>query len=260
VFALSGAHQLGNLQPDLGRDLLGLAEIRVRGLLQGRAVELDYALIALRVGALVDGERQHALPEQRAGRGLPRTGQCFKAVGVIASIGAQRAGRREIGDEHVDRTVGARLQDELALELQRRAEQHGDKAGLGQKAGHRLGIVVPAENAVEQRSELDDAAARVERGDLEGDHMVFAGKAEIAELLHVRHVHSFQHRTSPACGDASSRKQARYAQFSGDAPKIGITRPAFKRRDTRRAPPSGHAAGSRLHRIRPNSARRSPRR
>ena len=215
VLALTGAHQLGDLQPDLGRDLLRLAEIGVRGFLQRRAVELDYALIALRVLALVDGERQHALPEQRLRRGFAGADQRFEAVGVETRIGAQRAGRREVGDQHVDRTVGARLQDELALELQRRAEQHRDHAGLGEQARHRLRIVVPAEYAVEQRSELDDAAARVERADLEGDDMVVAGIAEVAELSGlVRQFCSFQHDTSPAGGDAASTdKHASRRQF-----------------------------------------------
>ncbi len=179
----------------------------MRGLLQRRAVELDDALIALRVVALVDGERQHALPEQRSGRGFARAGQRFEAVGVEAGIGAQRARRREIGDQHVDRPVGAGLQDELALELQRRAEQHRDHAGLGQKARDRLGIVVPAENRVEQRPELDDAAAHVERADLEGHDMVVAGKAEFAELLGRRSGHQARMvsniDTSPAGGDAA---------------------------------------------------------
>ena len=38
-------------------------------------------------------------------------------------IGAQGIRRGEIDDDHRDRTVGLGLQDEAALELQRRAEQ-----------------------------------------------------------------------------------------------------------------------------------------
>ena len=133
--------------------------------------------------ALVDGERQHAAAEQLFGRGHRRRRPALvQPVGVETRIGAQRPRRREVGDQHVDRTVGPGLQDELALELQRRAEQHGDHAGLGQQPRDRLGIVVAVEDLVEQRAELDDAAAHVERPDLEGHDMIVAGKAEFAEF------------------------------------------------------------------------------
>ena len=133
-----GRHQLGDLDADLGRDLLGLPEIGPRGLFQRVAVKLHDALVALRVLALVDGQRQNAAAKQGFGRGFANRGELGQPVGIEAGIGAQRAGRREVGNQHVDRPVGARLQDELAVELQRRAEQDRDDAGLGQQPGNRL--------------------------------------------------------------------------------------------------------------------------
>ena len=49
-----------------------------------------------------------------------------------------------------------------------------------------------AKNLVEHRAELDDAAAHVERGNLEGHDIVVAGKAEFAKLAV-----SLAHRTNP---------------------------------------------------------------
>jgi hypothetical protein len=63
---------------------------------------------------------------------------------------------------------------------------------------------VTAEYPVEQRAELDDASARIERADFEGNDMVVAGIAEIAEFSgSIRQLRSIQHCTSPASGDAA---------------------------------------------------------
>ena len=129
------------------------------------------------------------LAEQLLGAIVAGSDRRRQPLGIEAGIGAQRARRREVGDQHVDRPVGPGLQDELAVELQRRAEQHGQHADLGQQPRHRLGIVVPLQDLVEHRPELDDAAAHVERADLEGHDMVVAGKAEFAEFRFVTHGH-----------------------------------------------------------------------
>jgi hypothetical protein len=155
--------------------------------------------------ALVDGQRQHAGTEQRLGRRFAGRGERLEPVGVEARIGAQRPRRREIGDQHVDRPVGPRLQDELAFEFQRCPEQHRGDASLGEQPRHRLGIVVPAEDGVEQRPELHDAAAHVERPDFERHDMVVAGIAEIAEFsFTVRQAKCIQHDKSPAGRDAAT--------------------------------------------------------
>ena len=168
-------------------NLLGLAKIDARDVLQRGAVELDDALVALHVLALVDGEREHAAAEQLLRTVVAGSDRLGQPLAVEAGIGAQRVRRREVGDQHVDRPVGAGLQDELAAELQRRAEQHGEHADLGEQAGHRLGIVVARQDLVEHRPELDGAAAHVERPDLERHDMVVACKAEFAEFRFLTH-------------------------------------------------------------------------
>ena len=47
-----------------------------------------------------------------------------------------------VDDQHAHRTVGLGLQDETALELQRRAEQHGEHDRLAEQLRDRRGIVV----------------------------------------------------------------------------------------------------------------------
>jgi hypothetical protein len=169
-----------------------VAEIGLGGLLERRTLERNDALVALRMFTLVDGQRQHAVAQQFARRISARSDRIGHPIGIEARIGAQRLRRREIGDDHIHRTVGTRLEDELALKLQRRSEQHGDEAGLGHEARDRLGIIVPEQDLVEQRTELDDTPTHVERADLERHHVVIAGKAEFTKsALFVGH------RTNP---------------------------------------------------------------
>jgi len=70
---------------------------------------------------------------------------------VIARISANGIRRAKVNDQHVDRSVGLRLEDELAIELQRCAEQYRENDRLRQKLRYRLGIVVTAQNIVKRR-------------------------------------------------------------------------------------------------------------
>ena len=56
----AGRHLLADREPHPGRDLLRAFEVFVRGVLQAAAVERDQALVAARVGALVDGHGEMA--------------------------------------------------------------------------------------------------------------------------------------------------------------------------------------------------------
>ena len=125
-----------------------------------------------------------------------------------------RLRRREIGHQHVDRPVGPGLQDELAFEFQRGAEQHRQHAGFRQQAGDRLGIIVASEDVVEQRPELDGAAAHVQRADLERHDMIVAGKAEFAEFgVLFSHLTGFQHDKAPGRGHAARRGACAETRF-----------------------------------------------
>ena len=95
---------LGDRQPDQRRDLLGLAEILVRRLLEALAFERHDALVARRVRALVDGEGQMAVAEQ-LGRAEAGRRVAASRVGIETREGAQPVGRVEIDDEHVDGAV-----------------------------------------------------------------------------------------------------------------------------------------------------------
>jgi hypothetical protein len=99
----------------------------------------------------------------------------LEPVLVKAGIGAQIAGRAEIRDQQVNRPVALGLNDQFAFEFERRAEQHRQCNGFGEQPGDRLGISVPAENRVDHRTELDNAAAHIQAIDLEGQHTVIAG-------------------------------------------------------------------------------------
>ena len=96
-----------------GRDLLGLAEINMGGIRERAAIERHDALVTLGVRALIDGHGEIARAEQFA-RGQARR--------VEMGIGANEARCRELGDQKVDRPVGAGLKDEAALEFQPRSE------------------------------------------------------------------------------------------------------------------------------------------
>ena len=173
----AAAELLGDGEADACRDLLGLTEILVRRLLQPLPFESDDALVAARLGALVDGHGEDALAEQlgraRAGR------QGGDALPVEAREGTQPVGGVEVDDQHLDRAVRARLQLEAALELQGGAEQHGEGGRLADHARHGVRVVVPVQDRVERGAEPHDAAADVQSLDREGqDEIVHPFEAD----------------------------------------------------------------------------------
>ena len=70
---------------------------------------------------------------------------------VEAGERAQVRGRVEIDHQHAQRTRRLGLQLEAAFELQRRAEQHGERRRFADHAADRLGIGVALENGVDAR-------------------------------------------------------------------------------------------------------------
>src|SRR5690606_41639985 len=88
---------------------------------------------------------------------------------------------------------------ELALELERCAEQHRDHASLGQEPGNRLRIGVARQYCVEHGAELHGTTPYVERIDLEGNDMIVSGMVEFAESgAPFGQGHGFRHGVSPA--------------------------------------------------------------
>ena len=194
--ALAGAELLGDREPHPRRDLLGAQEIFVRGVFQRAAVERHQALVAAHVRPLVDGHGEMALAEQRAGVGLGRSDRRGDAVLVETGAGADLVGRGEIDDQHAHRAVALGLQDEAAVDLERRAEHHREHHRLAQQLGHRLGVGVAFENLVDERPQPHHAAAQVERGDLERhDGVVGGGRRRRARgNFDVGAAHGFGHR------------------------------------------------------------------
>jgi len=139
----------------------------MRGLLQAAAGERDEALVAAHVGTLVDGHRQMALAEQCAGVLRLREARL-----VVARIGAQAVGRLEVDHQERHRPVGLGLQDEAAVEFQRRAEQGRQHDGLAEQLADRRRIGVLGEDVVERRPHAGEAPTQIEGGHFERQHGV----------------------------------------------------------------------------------------
>ena len=173
----AGAQFLGDREPHSRRDLLGAQEIFMRGVFQRAAVERHQALVAVHVGALVDGHGEMALAEQRAAVRLARSDRRGDTVLVEAGAGAHLVGRGEIDHQHAHWAVALRLQNEAAVDLQRCAEHDGEHHRLAQELGHRIRIGMTFENLVDERPQPHHAAAQIEAAHLEGhDGVVGRGR------------------------------------------------------------------------------------
>ncbi len=87
------------------------------------AIKGDNTLVALHVGALIDGHREMPLAQEGARSGSrPKRAH---PVSMEAGIATHVSRTGEIGHQHVDGSVGARLQDELAVKLERGAKHRG---------------------------------------------------------------------------------------------------------------------------------------
>ena len=137
----------------------------MRGVFQIAAFERHQPLIAAHVRALIDGHGEMALAEQRAG-----ILALLQPRRIEARIGAQPIRRLEIHDQERHRTIGLGLQDEAAVEFQRRAEQGRQHDGLAEQLADRRGIIVLGQDVVERGAEPGQPSAQIERVDLERQH------------------------------------------------------------------------------------------
>ena len=121
---------------EAGLQLLRLAEIVVHAFAQRRAVQLDDALVAVGVLALVDGEGEIAGAEQaRHRRPAPRCDIAATLVGVELGIAAHRALAGDVGHHQLDRPVALGLQGEDALVFEGAGERRRQRHHLGQQLG-----------------------------------------------------------------------------------------------------------------------------
>src|SRR3990170_3292194 len=162
---LAGAIMPRHGKLDEGGELLGLSEIGIGGLGQAIALERHHALIALGLEPAVDGHGEMAVTEQ------PPVGRKRrKPLRREARIAAQASRHLIVGDQEIDRSVGRGLEDELALEFERGAEQRGQRHGLAEKLRHGFRIGMAREDGVDRGPELDETARdlgvlRLERQD-----------------------------------------------------------------------------------------------
>ena len=225
----------------------------MRGVLEVFAFERDQTLITARVRALVDRHRQMTMPQELPWTILAGRHGGRHALLVEARTAAHASRRAEIDHQHPHRPVGLRLQDEAALELEHRAEHHGEHDGFPQEPRHRGGIGVAAQDGVDKRPKLHHAATHVEFLHRERqDGVVDGGRGRLAN------------------GNAGiGFRHWRYMDLRGtlstllrpfDTKRIvDVACRCLSRRGTRPGCPSGHAAGFPPHRIPPIAARRSHR-
>ena len=103
-------------QADEGRQLLGLAEIGVRGIHQRLALERDDALVAILVAARSMVMATWPLPSSAPWSPRPlalgrEAASALSKIGIAAQLCVPR--RHEVGDQEIERAVGLGLQDEL---------------------------------------------------------------------------------------------------------------------------------------------------
>ncbi len=139
----------------------------MRGVFQATAFERHHALIAAHVGPLIDGHGEMPAAQQCAGvLALP------EPLRIEPRIGAQTVRGLEVHDHERHRAIGLGLQNEAALEFQRRAEQRRQHDRLAEQLADRRRIIVLGQDIVERRAEPGQTSAQIERIDLERQHRV----------------------------------------------------------------------------------------
>ena len=99
----------------------------------------------------------------------------FEPLRIEARIGAQAIRRLKVHNQKRHRTVGLGLQNETALKFQRRAKQRRKHDRFAEQLADGARIVVLGEHVVERRTEPGQAAAQIERVDLEWQHRIVNG-------------------------------------------------------------------------------------
>jgi hypothetical protein len=98
----------------------------------------------------------------------------------------------KIRDQQIHRSITLCLDDELAFELERGAEQHCERDGFGEQTRNRLRIGMPAKNCVDHRAKLDCPATHIEAVHLERQDAVVSGEVLFARGLDFGFHHQFR--------------------------------------------------------------------
>ena len=142
----------------------------MRGVFETAAVERHQSLIAAHVRALIDGHGEMPLAEQRAGILAILEPRQHRSAHRRAAVR-----RLEIHDQERHRAIGLGLQDEAAIELQGRAEQGRQHDRFAEQLADGRRVIVLGQDIVERGAEPGQAAAQIERVDLERQHRVVDG-------------------------------------------------------------------------------------
>ena len=180
----------------------------LRGVGQAFALDRGDALIALHAGAGIDRHREMTAAQQhlRAHRPAMNLLQRLHAFGVELGVAAHALAGHEIGDHEGDRAGAldlaafraraAGLDDELALEFQRVADQRGDQRRLAHQARDGDGIVMGGHDGVGGRAKARHPAADGPTLQLENRDYVVAGP----EILRRRRSAHLAHETPDPSG------------------------------------------------------------
>ncbi len=204
-------------ESDEGRQLLGLPEVVLGHRNERLPVDGDDALVGVRIAGRVDRHRHVALADQGALVAAPLCRGKIRMLLLEGDVAAQLPRRDEIGHEEIQGTVGLRLQDELALALQRAAEHGRQRQRLAEEVAYGGWIVVPLEDVVDDGPEPHHAPDQIGIHRAEGQNQIIAhqriGRAfrracTRTVTLRFRHVHLLlRRRNNPASIDAEAPRQ-----------------------------------------------------
>ena len=158
VCSLACGELPGNRDADEGGDLFRLIEIFVRRIDKRVTGEADNALVALHASPWIDGHGEMSVAEKR----LWCAGAVHGArdiVAIVVGIAPDVARRAVMNDEEADRPIGLGLQDELAVEFQRRSQHRGQRHRLSKKQQDLLRVSMPCEDLVHDGTETNEAPA-----------------------------------------------------------------------------------------------------
>jgi len=142
-------------EPETGRQLLGGGEVFRQACGQVDALQADDALVTLALGRF-DGDRQHAFGHQLAQGRVRRD-----LLGVVTGNTAHLAVAGAFDHQQRHRSVGARLQRQQAVELQRADQQRRGGQQLTEQLSDRFRVGVFGQHVLVAFGERGGFAAHV---------------------------------------------------------------------------------------------------
>ena len=182
------------------RDLFRLQKILMRCLFKPLPVKRHDTLIAREISALINRQSEMPATQQLRRRCFIR-GDGFRHTFCIETRKAAHTVRRiEINHDHIDNTLSARLHLKTAFELQRRAQQNGQRCGFADKARDRRGIAMLGEDAIHRWPQPHDTATAFQRLYDERQHHIIGPEIRDGTRSGFTHFNSPRHQArTPFC-------------------------------------------------------------